>query len=95
MRFDPASQREKAAALARALEPLIFSHLSSERTPAPVVMRADAALVDAAVLVATAVTKLEQAKFTSGEIRARGALERAAAQLRTQIKQRRERPDVS
>lgn len=50
--------------------------------PRVVVMRADAEIMRACRKVAEAADRLEQAKFTSGEIEARRSLERAAKSLR-------------
>ncbi len=86
MRDHVKSQREKATALTRALEPLIVAHFEKMAQPRPVVIHADAQLVEAAVKVAEAVTRIEESRYTRSEIHARSALERAAIELRSRMK---------
>lgn len=84
---------EQAAALARALEPLIEQHLSALPAPAPKLVKvpvpASPRLVRAAKAVAEAVERLELAKFSSEERPARIALERAARSLRSTLREER------
>lgn len=74
--------KRTAEALAAAMEPLLAQALAPEK------VFADDELVDAASEVAKAVTALEQAKFSRGEIAARRALELRAARLRAVLKAR-------
>ncbi len=78
-------RRASAAALVRALRPLIEQHFEGEPAPEKktVVVPADRRLVEAAAAVTAAVTRLQQVKYTAAEGRARMSLERAALALRT------------
>lgn len=82
-------QREIAARLAAALEPVITEQLTSVPPAPPVVIRADARLVEAAAKVAEAVARLKQARHSAAERPARVALERAAGNLATAYRERR------
>lgn len=86
MQVDLDRQRQKAAALARALEPMIAAHYTADAAPPP--LRAmDRPILRAAVALAETVSRLEQSKFGPGEIAARRALERAATTLRQRLRE--------
>ena len=88
---DPDRQRQRAAALANALQPLIENHLASEPPPPPVMLTIDRHLLAACASVERAVEGFEQAKFTPSEINARRKIMEAAMKVRTLMRKRRER----
>lgn len=93
MPLNPDRQRERAAALANVLAPLIETHLASEAQPRPsaVVDPLGKQLLDACASVERAVDGLEQAMFTPAEVNARKAVLSAARKVRKLMRQRRER----
>ncbi|MBX3580801.1 MAG: hypothetical protein KF810_02745 [Rhizobiaceae bacterium] len=93
MQINPEKQRERAAALANALAPLIETHLASEPKPAPVFASIDKRLLDACGDVAKALDRLDQVRFTAGEIAARRAVLAAAGKVRTVMRNRRQHRD--
>lgn len=76
-----ASARRQAALLAKALTPLIAA-LDAEPMPE----RPAGPLLEKAMAVSDALTRLENDRFTRGEAAARDGLERAARTLREVLK---------
>lgn len=85
MRIDAERQKQRAAALAALLAPIIEARLAAEPLPAPVMAKLDRDLIEAARKVAEAVTRVEQSKYGPDERPAREALLRRAAALRARL----------
>lgn len=93
MEINPDRQRQRAAALANALAPLIETHFASEPRPKPVTVvdPLGKTLLAACEAVERAVDRLDQAMFTPSEVNARKVVLSAARKVRTLMRQRRER----
>lgn len=91
VRLDPES---RVARILIAMTPAINAAIAAELDAAALAPHAardalDEELMGACRAVGEAVDRLQQAKFTKGEIHARAALERAAARLKGVMKRRR------